>query len=536
MKIIHFIHTFQPESIGGTEIYVYELSKAQITSGHSVAIITPTLTNLPEHEIIDGIEIYRINVPRRNPVRITAPYNPLVEDFIRKKLIKLKPDIVHIHHWHNLTDNIAAICSDLGFPTIATVQDFYIKCPLTNNLLDDFLFCYDFDCNKCFGQDSIQREFVLRKKGMMQEIHYISKIIVPSRFIKARLKELYNIDHIEVIENGVSQIHTQKRIKGFKDKLTIGYWGVVRYNKGIHVLIKAIQKLHEKGLNNFNVLIFGATYDIEYEQKLKQMAAGLPVTFCGQYDRKDLSSFNIDIAVFPSIFLETYCYALSEAFQIGIPVLVPEFGAFKERLTGGGDFFEIGNANNLAVKLERILSDKSYYDTLCESIPKNLLSIEEYEKIVSDIYREVISQYRPNHNVKSNSLENLIYLYEELIKNEAELHQLKPFYNQYKAECDSKQNQIENIENDNRLKQQHINNVEKDNRLKQQHIENIESDNQSKQKQIENIENDNRSKQQHIENIESNLRNYQQTLNDIYNSRTWKLKRMIDSILGINKG
>ncbi len=549
MKILHFIHSFLPESIGGTEIYVYELSKAQTDAGHSVAIITPTLINLPEKEIIEGIEIYRVNVPRRNPIRPTASYNPLVENYIRNCLTRLKPDIVHIHHWHNLTDNIAAICNELNIPVIATLQDFFIKCPKFNNLLNDFSFCYNYHCTKCFDQDSIPSESTLRELQMKQEVHLISKIIVPSNFMKKRLRELYDIDKIEVIENSVTHIHIKKHPQGCRENLSIGYWGVIRPNKGVHILLEAIKKLHEKKLYNFNVVILGVAYEIEYENMLKNMAAGLPVTFYGQYDRRSLADYHIDLAVFPSIFLETYCYALTEAFQLGIPVLVPELGTFRERVTGGGAFFKPGDSDDLADKLEIFLSNKKYHDDLRNSIPKQFLSVVEYEKKIYHIYQDVILNFKQNSNINAYSLEKISNFYLDIINIEKKLNELNNIYgrnldelfskqahiNNLEKEIESKQKHIDNIEMEIQSKQRHINNLEKEIELKQKHIDNIETEIQSKQSHIENLETDNRLKQQHIDNIESSLLNYQQTLKTIYNSRIWKLIKMFNLISFTNK-
>ncbi|NPU85326.1 MAG: glycosyltransferase [Syntrophaceae bacterium] len=559
MIIFHFIHGFLPESVGGTEIYVHELSKAQIASGHRVIIIMPTLNRLPEFEIIDGIEIYRIHVEKYDPKKIAEPYNPLVEVFVRKLLEEMKPDIAHIHHWHNLTGNIAAICRQYNCPSVATLQDFYVKCPRFDNLRDQYGFCHDFDCGECLQKDSFECDSVLRKKIMEQELRIISKIIVPTSFVKEKLIELYNIGHVIVVPNGVGEIKCMNEKREVKDTFVVGYWGVVRYNKGVHLLIEAVKKLYSKGMRGFEVIIMGIAYDKRYEVMLKEMAAGLPVSFYGPYERKDLFSRNIDLAVFPSIFLETYSFALSEAFQLKVPVLVPQFGAFKERLSGGGVFFEIGNIDDLANKLETIITDRAYYNNLCTTLVGDLTTIKEYEQTVYSIYCDVINADDKDKDVELYYLDNLVSMYKDLKKKElvlveiqSELSASKSDMLQIENDIMLKQEHIENLENDNRLKQQHIQHLESEIQLKQEHIRNLEKDNLLKQKHIGNIENDNRLKQEHIESVEEDNRlkgqhiqylesdnqlkqkhidSYEKTLSEIYNSKTWKLKKIIDKIL-----
>ncbi len=67
-------------------IYVHDLSRAQIATGHRVIHHYTPLNKLPEFEMIDGIEIYRIHVERYNHKKLGEPYNPIVELFIRKLL------------------------------------------------------------------------------------------------------------------------------------------------------------------------------------------------------------------------------------------------------------------------------------------------------------------------------------------------------------------------------------------------------------------------------------------------------------------
>ncbi|MDE6234059.1 MAG: glycosyltransferase, partial [Lachnospiraceae bacterium] len=46
--------------MGGVERYTYYLSKELIKLGNKVTVVTSKVSGLPEHEISEGIEIYRM--------------------------------------------------------------------------------------------------------------------------------------------------------------------------------------------------------------------------------------------------------------------------------------------------------------------------------------------------------------------------------------------------------------------------------------------------------------------------------------------
>src|SRR3989344_7016059 len=67
MTILFFSRLFCPH-IGGVEKHVYQISKELIKKGHKVIIVTEQLpiTHMQlakKHEIFEGIEIYRIEMP-----------------------------------------------------------------------------------------------------------------------------------------------------------------------------------------------------------------------------------------------------------------------------------------------------------------------------------------------------------------------------------------------------------------------------------------------------------------------------------------
>ena len=59
MRYCIFIANFLP-NLGGVERYTYNLAKKLIAKGNQVTVVTSNVFGLSEHEVIEGIEIYRI--------------------------------------------------------------------------------------------------------------------------------------------------------------------------------------------------------------------------------------------------------------------------------------------------------------------------------------------------------------------------------------------------------------------------------------------------------------------------------------------
>lgn len=115
MKILQ-VHSFFYPHIGGSEMYVLELSKRLVQHGHQVLVVTSKLPGTPEREYIEGIEVLRID----------GHYFPKVPYFLFKpRLLKvlrhLAPqfDIIHSHVRFFLSTNCVAllrvICENARF-------------------------------------------------------------------------------------------------------------------------------------------------------------------------------------------------------------------------------------------------------------------------------------------------------------------------------------------------------------------------------------------------------------------------------------
>jgi len=163
-----------------------------------------------------------------------------------------------------------------------------------------------------------------------------------------------------------------------KDKNIILYVGRIENEKGIMLLIRAIEALYKKR-HDFELWIVG---DGSLKKKLEQYTVRkcLPVKWFGLLDIRHLQKFylNADIFVLPSL-VEGPSAALLEAMASGLAI-VSTTGPIKNRINGilvQKDIVSITNA------LDELLQNKSLRKRLAENARKSAIELASiYERIM----------------------------------------------------------------------------------------------------------------------------------------------------------
>ncbi len=140
---------------------------------------------------------------------------------------------------------------------------------------------------------------------------------------------------------------------------TIGYFGRIAPEKGLHLLAEAFIALHQRaGFAGARLAAAGylppdqKTYLQDIETKLA--AAGLREQFHyhGSLEREAKLSFfsQIDLLSLPTTYAEPKGLPVLEAQAAGLPVVQPRWGSFPEMIerTNGGVLFEPNDAESLA--------------------------------------------------------------------------------------------------------------------------------------------------------------------------------------------
>jgi glycosyltransferase involved in cell wall biosynthesis len=238
----------------------------------------------------------------------------------------LNVDRVHIHHIMNSQRFIKELISELAVPFDFTAHDYYVLSPALN-LFEGLEKAATGPSLSHSGAIAWQRENAWL-------IDLAERVVVPSRDVETRIarffpnRELIVAPHVER-----SRIDMPVLAKNLRDKepLRILLLGEMRSEKGAEILHQCAGLVT---LNNYPIVFELLGHLPNSFDKVSDKALNIR----GQYHRDELQKLIFDVDAhlcwFPSQCPETYSYTLSSAFEAGLPVVVPDIGAFPERVSG----------------------------------------------------------------------------------------------------------------------------------------------------------------------------------------------------------
>ena len=408
MRILQIVHGFPQESIAGTESYCEALTRSLLGHGHECLVLAGSERVAPEATLTtvdqNGVLVARYLRAAGRPRRWTDEYDPEAERLTRHLLALFRPDIIHIHHWHRLTNNLVAISADEGIPSVVTLHDVWTTCPRIHRVRRDDAFCADTPatapCLHCVerepwqGDQEIASTLALRREIIDHELRLATTIIIPSEAHREFLLTLLDLPKERLIVLSHGRISTDAGMdrraggSGFPNRsLQIGHWGHLMPLKGTHLILEAVRALRDPSA--VQVHLVGPVVEQEYERRLRDLAQGISVQFHGAYRPNDLQAFDFDIAVFASIASESYSFALDEALCLGLPVLVSDRGALPERSGSAALTFRAGDAGDLARRIQAILDAPEVLDGMRRSIRvESLFSMESHVAMLEKTYED----------------------------------------------------------------------------------------------------------------------------------------------------
>ena len=165
MRIVQVVHGLPPQDMAGTELLTLELSRALQARGHQVTVIARTSApeaaefsvqyeqdiapdtgqdigqdtgqntgqNIARDTSDRGVRIIRIVNNHTLTQSFQSQYdNAFFDHTFRQVLRDCQADIVHFQHVVHLSAGLIPLVSDLGYPTILSLPDFFFACHLVH--------------------------------------------------------------------------------------------------------------------------------------------------------------------------------------------------------------------------------------------------------------------------------------------------------------------------------------------------------------------------------------------------------------------
>lgn len=339
----------------------------------------------------------RYSLPK--PVRITDFFYPAYADRLHMILKEFGINIVHVNSTVGHTFDIFNIPKLHGIPLIFTVHDFYYICPTFHMVDESGIYCKGCELGQeregCLknhpyiDHPNFDKEILNRWRSEFIRVkENVDQFIFPSFSAQEIFSSFFEIkaDKCRVIYHGS---HLDKREIPYRPRnantLRVGILGSMLRHKG-EPLIKFILK--RIGDNKIRFYHFG-------DGNLR----GKRLLNYGPYDRSKivdiLREHKIDIMLLLSTWPETFSYTLSESIAAGIPPIVTNMGALKERLDQQdiGWVVDYDNPEKICRLLRFLRKNRGEIEARRERIKGVYLkSMDEMEKDYSDVYQAALSK------------------------------------------------------------------------------------------------------------------------------------------------
>jgi len=298
------------------------------------------------------------NVLSRSSVEMNIGHanlqNPSLEAFFGRCLKEYGFDLVHFFHFMNNAPSLAHVARSLGIPYTTSFHDFYASCRRFNLLNADNHYCENdrtkvADCDICLkrgnnfprGSQIMRREYFGEVLARSESLMYVSdstRLIHEGIYPPISGSDRARI-HGAPIPNNLWPVSRAKRSNVPGDPGTLLRFVVLGnflQHKGADYLLDALA-----GCPPLNAEFhFHGTIPDKLKEQFTQ-ALGTKGIFHGPYEPGgvDLSHYHFSLHL--SVWPETYCQTLSEAWAARVVPIVTDIGALGERVENGKTGFKI---------------------------------------------------------------------------------------------------------------------------------------------------------------------------------------------------
>ena len=257
-------------------------------------------------------------------------------------LINLKIDIVHIRHLINHSFDLPQVAKKLGIPVVLSIHDFYFLCPFYTLLDENNNYCAG-ECpdnhENCYMpmnslNDLNSKDIIpIWRKNVLEMFSYVDYFVTTSDIVKNLFLSIYkdrniiNEENFKVIEHGRDFPKLRKKLyevpsedKPIKILCPANHLNIMKGSE----LIKDIKKEDEENRLEFhflgnchdNIEDFGVAHGTFERDEFYKKVEEIRPSFIGIF----------------SIWPETFCHTITEAWSCGIPVIGTNIGVIEDRI------------------------------------------------------------------------------------------------------------------------------------------------------------------------------------------------------------
>lgn len=341
---------------GGTARRLADEARELVAAGFTPASLAPADRENPDHR-----------------VRLTVDHPEVAADLVYAlpdELPRLVDDLRRLgtagcvfHHFLDLPPEVLALPHLLGVPHEARVHDFGWFCPSINCINDTGLACGEPDraaCQRCAdvnGTDMphLTVEALYAQSGRILET--AARVVAPSRDAAARLRHCFPAARVEAVPHPEPALAPPPPPAILpwdgRTPVRLAVIGAIGEHKGYGVLLAMARDANRRGLP-LSFQVAGFTKD-----DFPLFATGKAFV-SGRYPENEavdvIRELDCHLALFLSVWPETYCYTLTEAWRAGLYAVGFDLGAVGERIAATGWGWRLPPSRDGAAVNDRLLA------------------------------------------------------------------------------------------------------------------------------------------------------------------------------------
>lgn len=258
----------------------------------------------------------------------------------------------------------------------------------------------------------VLNEYGRRRAAGLEALSHASLLLGPSRYLMEVLAAMgfdrsktrfvpYGQPHFDAINRATrrSEFYAARPWSAATAcrPLRLGFLGTTFPNKGLEVLVRAIELLDEASRRRCHFLIWAYGDDSPFRARL---ATYPEVSFRGAYQTADLPGLlrEFDVGILPHIWLENAPLVMFEMLNAGKMIIASRLGGVVDFLhegrggkPGNAAFFAGGSAEGLAARIEEVARGEGVVPSAREvHEASDLRSYRGHVEAVEACYREVL--------------------------------------------------------------------------------------------------------------------------------------------------
>jgi glycogen synthase len=380
---------YPPRVIGGISPHIYFLSKHLAKQDVNVYVVTCDFPGAPAHEVIDGVEVYRVD-SYKNPSPDFATWVYLMNMNMQREtaaLVRKLPDKIDVFHAHDW------LVADAGIG----LKHIFRK-PLLVTM-------HSTEMGRRNGLRTNAEHMIHETEAWLT--YEAWKVICCSDYMVSHVKYVFGLpnDKLVMVPNGVNTANFEGEMeKDFRSKFALPeekivlFVGRLVYEKGVQILINAVPKVLSKV--NAKFIIVGSGYMKEQLLNIvRSMGLEHKVLFEGFMDEATLQKLQrtADVSVVPSLF-EPFGIVALEAMAAKSPVVASDTGGLSEIIDHEKTGVKVypNNPDSLAWGITRVLQDDGFAHYIRDNAYRQVLAKYDWEKIAQQtkrIYEGVLGEY-----------------------------------------------------------------------------------------------------------------------------------------------